>query len=343
MAFCCWLATHGKEQRWGNVQKGGRYKTDWNDCSVHCLDAAEERALRSDPWAAHIENDQILGVMRVAAAFKYNALAMLSQCQRKQYNFWQSVFGTECLHESLYFFNVVDICAFQKPVELPVTDHRKLKCFFGQVDLHSPQDLVAQLRKDVEGSELPEWVDSNCHLVVRLPAAHAFLISRNLWNSFGLPDPSPENLFSVGVRLRSRMLGWSHIENVAGPFTVAPQVQDFQEPQLSAELAGQIAQTVRVLAARLNPESNAEDAALYEACYQGAYTLQRIRDDLELSSFNKKVVQSAGRVCTARLPFQASYMLQCILMTSHLRDSSDLKDVLLRAIDIVMPKSFAEA
>ena len=91
----------------------------------------------SDPWAADFQSDQVVGVMYVEAGFMYSALAMLNQCTRKQYNFWQFAFGTDCLHDSLYYFNVVDIRAFEKPVELPLTDHRKLKCFFGQVDLHS--------------------------------------------------------------------------------------------------------------------------------------------------------------------------------------------------------------
>ena len=95
----CWLATHGRSQLWGN-RLTGRYSTDWNGCSVACMTDVEAGLLRSDAWAGDLENDQVLGAMLLDASFVHHALAVLDEGQRRQYQFWQAVFGTECLDGS---------------------------------------------------------------------------------------------------------------------------------------------------------------------------------------------------------------------------------------------------
>ena len=341
MVVCCWLGTHGKTQLWGN-SNSGRYSTDWNGCSAQCMTDAEEALFRNDPWVSEVAEDQILGAVLLKASSMYHALALLDEGQRRQYQFWEAVFGTDCLHGSLYFFSVQAVVLFKKPVDMPVTDRRKLKTFFSRVDLFSPDDLVKQLREESGGAPLPDWVDSKSHVVMRLPAAHSFLVAREHWTSVCLPDPSPEHLFSVGVRQRSRMMGWSHIPDLADQFVVPEQVANFEQPQMSGNVAEEIADTIRKMASRLNP-NRAEDAALLDSAYRAAYMMQRMRDELHASDMHRRVAQSRGRVCTPRLPFQASFIIQCLLLGSHLRDVSNLKKVLLTAVNVALPKIFAEA
>ena len=94
-----------------------------------CMTDVEAGLLRSDAWAGDLENDQVLGAMLLDASFVHHALAVLDEGQWRQYQFWQAVFGTECLDGSLYFFDVKSIAVFKRPQEIPVTDRRKLEFF----------------------------------------------------------------------------------------------------------------------------------------------------------------------------------------------------------------------
>ena len=45
---------------------------------------------------------------------------------------------------------------------------------------------------------------------------------------------------------------------------------------------------------------------------------------------------------SSRLAYQSSFLIQCLLLSSHLRDASDLKEVVVRAVRLVLPRAFAE-
>ena len=306
------------------------------------MDEAEEQAFISDPWASSLQRDQVLAVMHVDAAFVYHAMCSLDGGQRKQHTFWQAVFGAECMRGNLHYFKVVDMIVFKQPQTLPVVDRRRLKSFFTNLDLFSPQDLVEQLTKDMDGSPLPDWVDKGCHLVVRLPGAHAYLVARRTWTSFSLPDPKPEQLFSVGVRQRARLMGWSHIPDLTDEFSMPDNLEGLCDLQMSGHLAAEFATTVRELWRRLDSKA-AGDRSLLESCHRAAHMLQRMSDELDVVSMNNKVLQGKGRVSTSRLAYQSTFMIQCILLSSHLRDAAEIREVLVRAVDMCLPKVFSEA
>ena len=97
-----------------------------------------------------------------------------------------------------------------------MTSRAALQTFFGKLDLHGPQELISQLRS--EGLDVTEWLDGNSHLVVRLPASHAFDVASKESCFFSLPGPSPEYLFSAGVRIRAKVVGWKLVPELASEF-----------------------------------------------------------------------------------------------------------------------------
>ena len=340
---CCWIATHGEEQRWGNVLTG-RYQTDWNCASLECLQDDGLQPLRADEFGQALSHDMIVGVAQIKADMIYHALALLDAGQRKQYQFWQSVFGGDCLQNALYYFGVSNFIRFRMPVKLPVTEHRRLVTFFAHLDIYSPGSLIQQLES--EGNEIPEWLTADDYLVVRLPGAAALQIARQRWSSFALPDPSRENLISVGVRVRKRMIGWKFISKLANDFVLAPEHRDEPPGQgrFSAEFAGEVAEVIRVLVAGSQGGAMmAINADFLQKCSRAAFLLQQLHDDMDLATMSRRIVQSRGKVCTARLPYRASFIIQCLLLSGFLRDSSDLQEVVIRAVRLVLPETLGHA
>ena len=338
-----WVCTHGESQRWGNRPDGGSYKTDWNSCSLARVDDVNAdrdaglhlaRAVLPKKCA-----DLVLGLVLVKPAFVYHALCHLSNAEQTQQTFWASVFGNS-LHGKLYFFARepgTPAFALSEPVNMPIVDKRRLKTFFGLLDVGAGIDLSNLLEKILPQDMMP--MASQCQFCVRLPAYFAWELVSGHTSSFALPDPDVEDLFHNSKRMRSRMVGWSHWPGSFDAFEPPPFMD--QSEDFSSESAGRIAGLIRSLASRIPRDE--DDAETFQECSLAVNTLLRVRDELSTEGLHQGVVQLQGRVSSAkRLPYQAAYLIKTLLVCNHLRDASDLKKVLRRAIEMVLPKSLTQ-
>ena len=262
--------------------------------------------------------------------------------EQKQQIFWASVFGNS-LHGKLYFFSLAEGKAafrFPVPVNLPVVERRRLKTFFCSLDVGAGVDLA----KKLDGI-LPEDLVSQASsstFAVRLPAYFAWALVNGKAESFALPDPDVEDLFHSSKRVRSRMVGWSYWPGSIDAFE--PLMFLEQSEPLSSAAAGRIATLIKSLASNISVQEGSQDGSLetLQECHLAVSTLMRVRDELSTQGLHQGVLQLRGRVNSAgQLPYQASFLLKTLLMCSHLRDCSDLKKVLRRAMDMVLPKSLA--
>ena len=319
----------------------GRYSTNWNSCSVACLPESERAALQQHQVGSQISHDQILAAAQIEAQFVNQPLCALQPNQNWQRNFWASVFGIPLLRNDLFFFGVCELIAFRQPMPLPITDRRRLQSFFCKLDFHAPGDLLRKLA--AEGKEA-EWLidDDNAYLLVRLPSAVAYHVATGLWASFALPDPALDVLSSVGVRVKKKIMGWHYIEELVREFVI-PRLEDLESnlPQTSfsdhsAEIAAEL---IRVISARLLP---GEDDELLQQCSHVVAGLQQFRDDVGASGMLHRVFQSRGRVCSPKMAYRSTFIIQCLLLSSHLRDAGDLKQVVVQAVKLVLPESLAK-
>lgn len=330
-----WVCTHSVSQRWGNRSSNGSYKTDWNACSL--VDSADATGTIQEAIADLSQHcsDLVLGLAVVKPGFVYDALCNLSYAEQRQQAFWSSVFGNS-LHARLYFFAVHSgqAWALPNPMPLPVMDKKRMKTFFGFLDVGAGKDLAKQL-DGILPNELMGKA-SQTTFCVRLPAYFAWSVARAKAESFALPDPDVKDLFHNSVRKRSRMVGWSHWPASMDEFEPPQFLQ--QSENFSSCVAEQIAKLIRGLASGISREGNEETL---QQCHVAVSTLMQARDEMSVRSLHEGVLQLRGRVNSNTLPFQAAFLIKSLLVCNHLRDSSDLKSVLRKAIDMVMPKTLA--
>ena len=291
--LACWICTHGSEQRWGH-SVSGRYRTDWNNCSLACLERAEHDAMQNHELGVGLSHDQILAVAQIEAHSIFHPLQVVNESVVKQYKFWQAVFGTEAMHNSLYVFEVSNVFAFRAAVALPVTQRKRLQSFFAQLDLHSAPGLIRQCF--AESADVPEWLNADASLFVRLPAAQAFHIASGQSSFFCLPDPAPEYLFSAGVRVKKKTVGWHFVHDLVGDFAM-PANSEPVRSSFTVDSANDILTTIRELVSRLPPDDTERGQALLRRCASAAEVLQQFQDEMAVSSLSQRVVQSQGRVC----------------------------------------------
>jgi len=180
--------------------------------------------------------DLVLGLALVKPAFVYHALCHFSNAEQTQQTFWASVFGNS-LHGKLYFFARepgTPAFALSEPVNMPIVDKRRLKTFFGLLDVGAGIDLSNLLEKILPQDMMP--MASQCQFCVRLPAYFAWELVSGHTSSFALPDPDVEDLFHNSKRMRSRMVGWSHWPGSFDAFEPPPFMD--QSEDFSSESAG---------------------------------------------------------------------------------------------------------
>ena len=331
VTFLCWVCSHGESQRFGSTATG-RYKTDFNGLSLARLGREHRPDLKAD---------QVFGLVQASTDFTYHSLAILgSPGQAEQYGFWQSVFGP-ALHGRLHYFAVENQSAMLERPEIPIGNFHRLKTFFVPLADQASQDLIATLSE--QGSQEPWALDGDCTLCVRLPLAFAESIFRNGWSHFALPEPALDQLFHGAQRQRSRLMGWSHCPFSAADFLQPPFEAAGAEEPFTHATAEFVANTVRECYATLS-SGNIQDRDLLECCHHAAQFLQAFQDELDPANAQANSLAIRGRVGgSSRVPYQASYLVKCIVLCFHLRDAASLRKVLERAVDIIVPKGFAEA
>ena len=150
---------------------------------------------------------------------------------------------------------------------------------------------------------------------------------------------------SVGVRSRKskKLMGWKFLQGISSDFVLSghPPLQ----PELNAETARTAAETVRKLAHALQTgalqQGALQQGELLRNSAEAAQLFQRLCDDTGASSMRARVLRSAGRVCTSRQAYQGAFIIECLLLSSNLRDASSLKEVLVRAVKLALPQSIA--
>ena len=337
MARCCWIASCNPGQRFGSLQTG-RYRTDFNALSLERTPVEEHLA---QPFKAA---DRIFGVALPEPAFRYHVLAKMDDAANQQYRFWRSVFGSD-LHGRLYFFVAKQQhrVLFDSPVELDVRTFQRLKTFFIQLDDDNPSELVQKL-EDL-GRPLPDWFDKTTQLCLRLPVTFAYKFMYGSWSQVCVPDPATESLFHKGTRQRSRLVGWSFCPGLEEEFPDIPERTADPAETLTADAAGFVVDTIRQLAGFLSggcPEDGEDDSWMH-SCERAAQVLQNYQDDLDPASFHSGIVEARGRASFRNLPYQARFVIQCMLLSYYLRDAGNLRKVLQRAVQTIMPASLAEA
>ena len=288
--------------------------------------------------------DQVFGVALISTTCTYHSLLDLSESgQTESYRFWQSVFGP-CLHGRLYFFSVQEAWSFANKPALPILNWSGVRTFFMKLPEGGVTLLIENAHR--QAVDLPAWfrdaAEAPC-LCVRLPAAFAHKVTSGRWSSFALPEPALEQLFHGGERQRSRLMGWSHCPFDAQHFVQPPYPEpDDNGLSMSTDTAAFVAKTIRQCAASLN-NADPEVAELLQACHMSAAVLQRCQDELDEANVHEGVLAIRGRVAatSARLAYDALFLVKCMLLVYHLRDAASLRKVLQRSIEIVIPKTFA--
>ena len=338
-SLCCWIGTLGPEQRWGSASEGGRYSTNFNALSL-ARDPTLSQISREDLLDVGLCEDRILGLALIAADTVYHDLLVQTEPGRKeQYSFWASIFGP--MHGRLYYFKIKDVIQFKPPTpQIPAAWNRKVKTFFAEMDRGGPRELVQLLQQ--EGIELPEWFNDACHLYVRLPSAFAHNVVAAEWDGFGLPDPKCEFVFHKNTRKHARLIGWKYISSITSDFAAVPALQDL-DVAITAARVLEAADVVRFLAAKLNPGQGDEDRELWSKCQGAAQLLQRFHDELDPKNMQHGVLELRGRLSSSKIPYQAQFLIKCLMLCHHMRDAGELRIVLRRAVEAIVPKCFAAA
>ena len=334
----CWIATHGYKQRWGSATDGIRYSTDFNAAALERTDlkqlSLQERRARG------VCADRVLGFARIQADSVYDSLMLLADPgQRSQYSFWASVFGP--MSGRLFFFRVVEAVRLQQPIEIPILKWT-MRSFFVRLDHHhllsstTLKDTVLQ-----QGIDLPAWFEESSFLCVRLPAPFACKIASAEWGSFALPDPDHDHAFHK-ERRRLKIIGWKHVLDLQADFPRAIPGESLENTELTSGKALRAADTIRLLAARL---LDSEEPELLQACREAATILQAFHDELDPVNMHQGILELRGRSSSKRctLPYQARFLIQSLMLCYHLRDASDLKKVLIRAVELIVPRGFRAA
>ena len=293
-----------------------------------------------------IREDFVLCVALIAAQSVYHDLALQVQPgQREQYSYWSSVFGP--MDGRLYYFELLDVVAFKEPIEIPVAVFHRLQSFFVELDLRSPARMAQVLRD--QGVDLPPWFDENDHLCLRMPSAFAYMASIGAWQSLAVPNPRLDYLFHRQRRERSTVVGWKCCLQLQSDFPAVPRSaaqEAFREEPLplTARNALEAADVIRALAQKLNlQDQGPEGRLLLDQCRQAACVLQSFHDQLDPVSMQHGALEMRGRAGCSKLPYQAHFLVQCMMLTYHMRDAAALKKVLARAVQVVVPRAFAHA
>ena len=330
--FMCWIASHGECQRFGATSTG-RYRTDFNGLSL------ERSGLLPSPG---LRADRVFGIAQASTEFVYHSLSMLDDPgMAEQYSFWQSIFGPE-QHGRLYYFSVADRSGFLQRPEIPIGNFLRLKSFFVTLEEQACGNLISRLRD--EGCEQPWPADPPPTLCVRVPVAFAQKIFEGEWSHFALPEPALEQLFHGAERQRSRLMGWSHCPFSAINFAQPPFPPAGTAEPFTHATASFVADTVRMCYARLT-SAGVQDADLLQCCHYAAHYLQSFQDELDPANAQASALAIRGRLSStsSRLPYNALFLVKCLILCFHLRDASTLRRVLERAVDIIVPTGFAEA
>ena len=327
---CCWILSLGVDQRFTSHDTA-RYKTDFNALSL-------ARVSLDEGWdRAFTEPNRIFGMALLDPDFVYHALADMDDSARQQYKFWRSVFGD--MHGRLYFFFVKAAVPFDPPVQLGIQNANKLKTMFASLEGREVAQLVASLQES--GAVLPDWFDRDCTLCLRMPVAFACQAMCGAWSFVAVPDPSPGQLFNPTAQ-RSRLAGWSHCPTLQDQFEELPVLGADPQERLNLDSAGFVVDTLRKAAVRLDPHDPAEKQLL-ESCQRAAHLLQAFEDDLDPASMHQGILSTRGRVTASNLPYQAAFLIKCLMLSCYLRDSKNLKKVLERSVEAVVPRSMSGA
>ena len=293
-----------------------RFKTNsrhWVSLAVES-DALQRLGLPAD---ANSGQREFLCLASVRPRFCYDHSRLLSLPEREQYYYWMGL--DKGLRDTLWFFEVVEVHAFIASV--PLQDSQTIRDTaktFMKLSEGTALQLAAEIAAQLD-APLLALSAQDVRLCVKLAPPFARMVASGACKSFAIPSPFSSGEFGCPRRLLREISPdfaacfepdidrqWSRPDGDPGPFHWG----------LSGDLADSIRQMLPLLAA-----GQRENASRW---------IWQLQEDADASRCAKRW----------SIDHRAEELIQYVLLSDKLKNSGNLRDVLLRSCELVLPPHF---
>ena len=312
-----WLSTLGK------VRRGGvRVDADAEALTPAVCQELQAAGLSESTGAPY---RQIVALVEITSVCPFHIMTKLRHPPHlHQILFWQSLANT-CLYGSCYLFRVGRVIPLPDEHRIQQLGGGKLRGFVNVLEEGQGPRMLRSLGA-VPGL-IPDEIQD---VVVRLPGPFAQLIASGSWDTFVLPQIPVVEGGTSGL-----CFSWSLLP-VACP---AQPNGLLQFPDIDLELNAaavlEMADTLREFATLAHGEQIPAQLQRLVA------TLQKFHDEIcpEVFVKNARDLQHRHVLASSKIPFQSAYLLRVMLFSGVLKSSSHLREALMQALSIVLPKT----
>ena len=294
------------------------------------------------------EANMILGMIEITGVAPHDFMELYSSSEQVQMHFWSAILDTVDKEDiQMYFFSMTAPCMLEHPAPLLQISDRKLRGVVSQLEAGQAERLWEQLPeayRSLHADKDPPTV------ALRLAPQHAMLCLLKHWPRACVPNVSSPKSQKKGTGSKTLYIDWSLLG--IRPATLQRQYEALATSaplSLDTDTSLQVADALRRCAHLLLSQPSTDDFLLEEHTHIVRLTafMTDLSEQLDSNYFAKACKDMKNRVSlndSARKSFKYNIMwlVQVLMMSDCVRDASQLTDLVLQTIRMVLPPVLRE-
>ena len=290
-----------------------------------------------------LESNTIFGILNISCVQPYDFMKVYSESERLQMRFWNAILDTMDKDDiQLFTFSVGSGCRLPEPVSLLQCSDRKLRGLVSQLEPGQAQRIWTLLPDEFqakhEGIEIPT-------VALRMPPQHAVLLAEQRWQNLCLPNVMQFHRKRGGSK--TLFIDWASLG--LRPAAAAPSYDALcvaGSLSLNKDTSAQVADALRSFAHCLISAGQDDFAAAEHAnIVRLTEMMTDVQEQLDPTFFlkackdlrNRASLRSLNDTARCNLKYNVMWLVQVLVMSDCVRDASQLADVVLQAVRMILP------